>query len=143
MINDSIRKLLTDIENESVWDYHRIFDTVKHGFLVDSETRMMITIGSRIIYVNENLCALLKYSCDELVFTNIIDLIPAEDLDILYSWMERLKEKKYINYMMRGITADNNYIWVRASSVYFTKYKLSLSFFKKAGRIPADYAQFN
>jgi PAS domain S-box-containing protein len=104
---------------------------------------MMVTIGRKIIYVNKRLSQLLNYACDDLVNTDVLKLTSLEDQAILNSWIERLTEKRNVNYMIREITGDVNYIWVKVTSICLSKYNLSFSFLRKVGHIPAAYASLN
>lgn len=60
----------------------------------------------------------MKYECKQLRHTDIMDLIPQEDQDILKIWIERLVTRGSIQYMIRGFMGDGEQVWVKITSIY-------------------------
>jgi len=53
MKNDSINHLISILEQSAPRNYNLIVDMIKKNPIYDSETRMMITIGQKIVYANK------------------------------------------------------------------------------------------
>lgn len=143
MGNESILKLLTALENESASDYNRIIDIVRQKLAVEPEVQMMITVGTKIIYANKRLCDMMKYDCDDLIFHDVTNLITSQDREILNAWIQRMRQKGNVDYMIRAIMGDGNYIWLNVSSICLNKYNMSFSFLTDAGVIPTSYNYMN
>lgn len=143
MKNDSINKLLSRLKRETPGNFNLINDMVKNNSTNDPDTRMMITIGQKIIYANQNFCNTLKYECKQLRHADVMDLIPNEDQEILKIWIDRLVKKGSVKYMLRGYTGDGEQVWVNITSIYLNKHDISLSFLIKVGQIPTTYNSLN
>ena len=143
MCNDSINELLSIIRQEASISQNMIIDLVKQNSVYSENTKMLITSGRKIVYATKRFCALISYDCDDLKQTDVRDLIPQQDHEILQNWINRLVDKHQISYMLRGITGEGNYIWLKVSSIYLNDSGLTLSFFKEVGQIPSTYGQLN
>ena len=138
-----ILKLLNELERYEISDYHMLADLVKQSIPLETETQILITSGHKIVYLNEQLCRLLNYDCEEMILSDIRRFIPREDHEILYSWTRRVTEKRYVSYMLRGVTGNGDCIWIKVSTIYITRQKLFISLLKKVGYIPVQYFPLN
>jgi PAS domain S-box-containing protein len=143
MCNDSINELLSIIRQKASINQNILIDLVKQNPVYTENTKMIITSGRKIVYATKRFCALISYDCEDLKQTDVRELIPAQDHEILQNWINRLLDKHQVSYMLRGITGEGNYIWLKVSSIYLNESGLTLSLFTEVGQSPAAYGQFN